>query len=83
VLSETTEYKFASKKYTILLDLTTSGATVIDTLNNVPSVTVDRRCHCARGNENVRILINGKPSAIAGFGSTVPYANFPPDQLIV
>lgn len=73
IRAETTEVQIRldKKVYNIGKDLTTSGATVSDALNNVPSVTVDVDGTInLRGNENVRILINGKPSAIAGFGST-------------
>lgn len=73
VRAETTEVvvRLDKKIYNIGKDLTTSGANVGDALSNVPSVTVDIDGSIAlRGNENVRILINGKPSAIAGFGST-------------
>src|SRR5690606_3628947 len=34
-----------------------------------------------RGNENVRILINGKPSAIAGFGDTDALTQLPADAI--
>src|SRR5690606_35232065 len=34
-----------------------------------------------RGNENVRILINGKPSAMAGFGSTDALKQLPADAI--
>jgi outer membrane receptor protein involved in Fe transport len=43
------------------------GGTVSDVLDNVPSVTVDAEGTVAlRGNENVKILIDGKPSGLAG-----------------
>ena len=73
VRAETTEVQIRldKKVYHIGKDLTTSGATVSDALDNVPSVTVDVDGAIAlRGNENVRILINGRPSAIAGLGDT-------------
>ncbi|MFD1096055.1 TonB-dependent receptor domain-containing protein [Salegentibacter chungangensis] len=73
VRAETTQVdiRLDKKIYNIGKDLTTGGGTVSDALNNVPSVTVDIDGGIAlRGNENVRILINGKPSAMAGFGST-------------
>jgi len=84
VRAETTEVqvRLDKKIYNIGKDLTTSGATVSDALNNVPSVTVDVDGTIAlRGNENVRILINGKPSAIAGFGSTDALRQLPAESI--
>lgn len=84
VRAETTEVqvRLDKKIYNIGKDLTTSGATVSDALNNVPSVTVDVDGTIAlRGNENVRILINGKPSAIAGFGNTDALRQLPAEVI--
>jgi hypothetical protein len=72
IRAETTEVQIRLDKkiYTIGKDLTTSGANVGEALNNIPSVTVDLEGAISlRGNENVRVLINGKPSAMAGFGA--------------
>ena len=84
VRAETTEVQIRldKKVYNIGKDLTTSGATVSDALDNVPSVTVDVDGTIAlRGNENVRILINGKPSAIAGFGDTDALRQLPAEAI--
>lgn len=84
VRAETTEVQIRLDKkiYNIGKDLTAGGATVSDALNNVPSVTVDVDGTIAlRGNENVKILINGKPSAIAGFGSTDALRQLPADAI--
>jgi outer membrane receptor protein involved in Fe transport len=84
VEAKTTELdvRLDKKIYTIGEDLTTSGATVSDALANVPSITVDiDGAISLRGNENVRILINGKPSAIAGFGSTDVFRQLPSDAI--
>ncbi|MAO09243.1 MAG: TonB-dependent receptor [Alteromonas sp.] len=84
IRAETTEVQIRldKKVYNIGKDLTTSGATVSDALNNVPSVTVDVDGAIAlRGNENVRILINGKPSAIAGFGDTDALRQLPAEAI--
>ena len=84
VRAETTEVQIRLDKkiYNIGKDLTSGGATVSDALNNVPSVTVDIDGAIAlRGNENVRILINGKPSAIAGFGSTDALRQLPAEAI--
>ena len=78
----TVEVRLDKKIYNIGKDLTTSGATISDALNNVPSVSVDvEGAISLRGNENVRILINGKPSAIAGFGSTDALRQLPADAI--
>ena len=84
VRAETTEVevRLDKKIYNIGKDLTTAGGTVSDALNNVPSVTVDLDGSISlRGNQNVRILINGKPSAMAGFGSTDVLAQLPADAI--
>ena len=84
VRAETTQVdvRLDKKIYNIGKDLTTSGGTVSDALNNVPSVSVDIEGGISlRGNENVKILINGKPSAMAGFGSTNVLSQLPADAI--
>lgn len=84
VRAETTEVqvRLDKKIYNIGKDLTAGGATVSDALNNVPSVTVDVDGAIAlRGSENVKILINGKPSAMAGFGSTDVLQQLPAESI--
>jgi len=48
-------------------DLLSAGTTASELLNNVPSVSVDSQTGnlSLRGNENVRILVDGKPSNIS------------------
>lgn len=78
----TVEVRLDKKIYNIGQDLTNSGGTVSDALGNIPSVTVDVDGAVAlRGNNNVRILINGRPSAIAGFGSTEALRQLPADAI--
>ncbi len=78
----TVEVRLDKKIYNIGKDITTSGGNVSDALNNIPSVTVDvDGAISLRGNENVRILINGKPSAMAGFGSTDALRQLPADAI--
>lgn len=44
-------------------DLSTAGASASDIMNNIPSVNVDQDGNISmRGNQNVRILIDGKPT---------------------
>lgn len=84
VVSETTqlEVRLDKKIYTLGQDLTVAGGTVTEALENVPSVGVDIEGNISlRGNENVRILINGKPSALAGFGNTDVLQQLPADAI--
>ena len=59
----TVEIKLDKKVYNVGKDLIVRGGTVSDVLDNIPSVTVDSDGAVSlRGNSNVRILIDGKPS---------------------
>ena len=63
----TVEIKLDKRVYNVGKDMMVKGGTISDVLDNVPSVTVDPDGTIAlRGNENVRILIDGKPSGLAG-----------------
>ncbi|MEH6620037.1 TonB-dependent receptor domain-containing protein [Maribacter arcticus] len=78
----TVEVRLDKKVYNVGKDLTNSGANISDALSNIPSVTVDVDGAIAlRGNGNVRILINGRPSALAGFGSTDALRQLPADAI--
>lgn len=59
----TVEIKLDKKVYNLGKDLMVKGGTVSDVLDNIPSVTVDVEGTISlRGNENVKVLIDGKPS---------------------
>jgi outer membrane receptor for ferrienterochelin and colicins len=59
----TVDIKLDKKVYTVGKDIMVRGGTVSDVLDNVPSVSVSSEGSIAlRGNENVRILIDGKPT---------------------
>lgn len=59
----TVEIKLDKKVYNVGNDLMVKGGTVSDVLDNIPSVAVDVEGNISlRGNENVRVLIDGKPS---------------------
>jgi hypothetical protein len=47
------------------LERSSAGATASEIMNNIPSVNVDQDGKLSlRGNENVRVLIDGRPSNI-------------------
>ena len=59
----TVEIKLDKKVYNVGQDMMVKGGTVSDVLDNVPSVAVDTEGNISlRGSENVRILIDGRPS---------------------
>lgn len=60
----TVEQKIDRKVITVGKDLQNAGATAADIMNNIPSVSIDQQNNTVtlRGNENVRIFIDGKPS---------------------
>ena len=68
IISErsTIEQKIDRKVINIGKDIIASGNTASDILNNVPTVSVDAQTKeiSLRGNSNVKILIDGKPSNI-------------------
>ncbi|MGC1204543.1 MAG: TonB-dependent receptor [Flavobacteriaceae bacterium] len=78
----TVEIRLDKKIYNVGKDLTVSGGNVNDVLNNVPSVSVDAEGTVAlRGNDNVRILINGKPSGLVGLNSSSALQQLPAESI--
>ncbi|MDO7171314.1 outer membrane beta-barrel protein [Mariniflexile sp. AS56] len=78
----TVEIKLDKKIYNVGKDLTVSGGNVSDVLDNIPSVSVDVEGNVAlRGNDNVTILINGKPSGLVGLNSTEALRQLPADAI--
>lgn len=73
ITAERSETTFAldKKVFTVGKDLANRGGTAQEILDNVPSVTVDVEGNVSlRGSENVRILIDGKPSGLIGIGES-------------
>lgn len=62
----TIQQKVDRKVITIGKDLTTAGATASDIMTNLPSVNVDQQTGniSLRGNENVRVMVDGKLSNV-------------------
>jgi outer membrane receptor protein involved in Fe transport len=70
------EIRLDKKIFNVGQDMILKGGTASDVLNNVPSVTLDSDGNVSlRGNENVKIFIDGKPSNsinIANALKTIP-----------
>jgi outer membrane receptor for ferrienterochelin and colicins len=63
----TVDIKLDKRVYSIGNDMMVKGGTVSDVLDNVPSLSVDSEGNVAlRGNQSVTILIDGRPSTLAG-----------------
>ncbi|HMB64296.1 MAG TPA: outer membrane beta-barrel family protein [Eudoraea sp.] len=61
-----TEFKLDKRVFNVGKDLSSTGASALEVLNNVPSVNVNIEGQISlRGSQGVQILINGKPSVIA------------------
>ena len=59
----TVDIKLDKKVYNVGKDLMVKGGTVSDVLDNIPSVSVDADGNISlRGNDNVKILVDGRPS---------------------
>jgi len=64
--TSTIQQKIDRKVITIGKDLQTAGANASDIMNNIPSVNVDQQTGSIslRGNENVRVMVDGKLSNV-------------------
>ena len=61
-----TTFKLDKRVFNVGKDFSTSGASALEVLNNVPSVNVSIEGDVSlRGSAGVQILINGKPSVLA------------------
>jgi outer membrane receptor protein involved in Fe transport len=61
-----TVFKLDKRIFNVGQDLSSTGASALEVLNNVPSVTVNIEGQIRlRGSAGVQILINGKPSVLA------------------
>lgn len=78
----TVDIRLDKRIYNVGKDMTVKGGTASDVLDNVPSVNVDVEGNVSlRGNENVRILIDGKPSALVGLSGADALRQLPSDAI--
>ena len=78
----TVEIRLDKRIYNVGKDMTVKGGSASDVLDNVPSVDVDVEGNVSlRGNENVRILIDGKPSALVGLSGSDALRQLPANAI--
>lgn len=76
------DYKLDKKIYNVSADKTLIGASTLDAMNNAPSVNVDVEGNVSlRGDDNVTILIDGKPSSLITAGNTDLLRNLPANSI--
>ncbi len=64
------ELKLDKRVFNVSQNLATRGGNASELLDNIPSVTVDVEGNVSlRGSQNVRLLIDGKPSGLTGLSS--------------
>ena len=76
------EIRLDKRIYNVGKDITVRGGSITDVLDNVPSVSVDVEGNISlRGNDNVRILINGKPSGLVGLSGPQGLRSLPAESI--
>ena len=76
------EIRLDRKIYNVGQDITVKGGNVSDVLANIPSIDVDFDGNISlRGNSNVRILINGKPSGLVGLSGPQGLRSLPSESI--
>jgi len=65
------------KTYNLADNISQSGGSVLQSMQNLPGVTLQEGKVQLRGNDKVTILIDGKQTALTGFGSQVGLDNLP------
>ena len=70
--------KMDKKTYSVASNISQSGGSVLQTLKNLPGVTTNQDGKVElRGSDKVAILIDGKQTALTGFGSQTGLDNIP------
>ena len=76
------EIRLDKRVYNVGRDITVRGGSVTDVMDNIPSVSVDVEGNISlRGNDNVRILINGKPSGLVGLSGSSALRQLPAESI--
>ena len=69
--------KMDKKTFSLKDNISQSGGSVLQAMQNLPSVTVQDGKVLLRGNDRVTVLIDGRQTALTGFGSQTGLDNIP------
>lgn len=69
--------KMDKKTFSLKDNISQSGGSVLQAMQNLPSVTVQDGKVQLRGNDKVTVLIDGKQTALTGFGNQTGLDNIP------
>ncbi|MCP9768442.1 TonB-dependent receptor [Lacihabitans sp. LS3-19] len=69
--------KMDKKTFSLKDNISQSGGSVLQAMQNLPSVTVQDGKVLLRGSDKVTVLIDGKQTALTGFGSQTGLDNIP------
>jgi outer membrane receptor protein involved in Fe transport len=69
--------KMDKKTFSVADNISQSGGSVLQAMQNLPSVTVQDGKVQLRGNDRVSVLIDGKQTALTGFGNQTGLDNIP------
>lgn len=75
--SNTISEKMDKKTFSMADNISQSGGSVLQSMQNLPGVTVQDGKVQIRGNDKVTVLIDGKQTALTGFGSQSGLDNIP------
>jgi len=73
--------KMDKKSFSVADNISQSGGSVLQTMQNLPGVTVQDGKVQLRGNDKVTVLIDGKQTALTGFGSQLGLDNIPASSI--
>lgn len=69
--------KMDKKTYSVADNVSQSGGSVLQTMQNLPGITVQDGKVQLRGNDKITVLIDGKQTALTGFGNQSGLDNIP------
>ncbi len=73
--------KMAKKSFNIDDNISQTGGSVLQAMQNLPGVTVEDGKVQLRGNDRVAVLIDGKQTALTGFGNQSGLDNIPASNI--